>query len=89
MALSKVVDVCLSVTWCSIYLWSAWAFALKDKQCFIVIYFNLINDKCLKNYYYVGVAQWISLRSVVKFLEVLCQQDSSNFKNILVDPCRI
>ena len=40
-------------------------------------------------YYYVGVEHWIGLRSVVKFLEILCQQDYSNLKNILEDPCRI
>ena len=40
-------------------------------------------------YYYVRVAHWIGLNSKVKFLEVLRQQNSSNLKNILEDPCRI
>ena len=38
--------------------------------------------------YYVGVAHWIDLRLVVKFLEVLCQQGSSNLNNISENPCR-
>ena len=40
-------------------------------------------------YYYVGVAHYVGLKLVVKFLEALCQQDSSNLKNISEDPCRI
>ena len=38
--------------------------------------------------YYVGVAHWIDLRLVVKFLEVLFQQNSSNLNNISEHPCR-
>ena len=77
----KILDKTACLKFRSYYYYCFHYYFYYQYHCYYYYYFYYF---C----YFVGVAHWICLRSVVKFLEVLCQQDSSNLENISEDPSR-